>query len=385
MNCCQGEPTAAPENILLCCACEGKYHYECLNVTHCQYAALSAEFKASWKCPSCNNVTRRLRSNINTPVRSYTEPAIVDNSMDMSCDNLEERSPLRTYNDPSQVADKPVQTISSSDFERFSRDLNKTLCNWRSEMNKDLTQIRDDIKSTMTNIQKEINSLRGEQSLLKQNVHDLRNDVASLQATTQDLKQLYDILEKRTSELDGTKPADVELTVNALETKIDTLEQQARQCNVEIGNLPERRNENLPGLIEAIGLALNCPVTQQNIVAVHRVPHAHQQSTRPKNVIVRFTSCIHRDNLLSAFRKASSLKTEQIGLTGTSSSIYLNEHLTLKKKQLFRKARDVAKSHHYKYVWIRNATILVREREGEPSFAIRGERDLDKIRSKSVE
>lgn len=252
-------------------------------------------------------------------------------------------------------------------------------------MNKDLTQIRDDIKSTMTNIQKEINSLRGEQSLLKQHVHDLRNDVASLQATTQDLKQLYDILEKRTSELDGTKPADVELTVNALETKIDTLEQQARQCNVEIGNLPERRNENLPGLIEAIGLALNCPVTQQNIVAVHRVPHAHQQSTRPKNVIVRFTSCIHRDNLLSAFRKASSLKTEQIGLTGTSSSIYLNEHLTLKKKQLFRKARDVAKSHHYKYVWIRNATILVREREGEPSFAIRGERDLDKIRSKSVE
>lgn len=379
MNCCTGEPNAACDNILLCCACEGKYHCECLNVTPGQYAALSVEFKASWRCPSCSNVTRRLRSNVNTPVRSYTDPAIVDNSMDMSCDVLEERSPP-----PGQATEKPLQTISSSDLEIFTCELNKTLSNWRNEMNKDLSQIRDDIKSTMANIQKEINSLRSEQSLLKQNVRDLRNDVASLQATTQELTQHYEILEKRTNDLNDTKSADVEQVVNALETKIDTLEQQARQCNVEIGNLPERRNENLPALIEAIGLALNCPVTQQNIVAVHRVPHAHQQSTRPKNVIVRFTSCLHRDNLLSAFRKAS-LKTEQIGISGTSSSIYLNEHLTLKKKQLFRKARDIAKRHQYKYVWVRNATILVREREGEPSFAIRGDRDLDKIRTKSVE
>lgn len=95
---------------------------------------------------------------------------------------------------------------------------------------------------------------------------------------------------------------------------------------------------------------------------------------KPKNVTVRFTSCIHRDNL-SAFHKASSLKSGQIGVTVTSTSIYLNEHLTLKKKQLFRKARDIA----------RNSTILVRECEDEPSFAIRGERDLDKIRSKSVD
>ncbi|KAF9422195.1 hypothetical protein HW555_002004 [Spodoptera exigua] len=381
MNCCQSEPSAAAhDDIFLCCVCAGKYHYECLNVTHSQYVALSAEFKSSWKCPPCNNVTRRLKSNVNTPVRSYTEHATMDNSMDVSY-SLEERSPPRIHHEPSLVTEKPIQTISSSDFNKFSSELNKTLSNWRSEMNKDLIQIRNDINSTMANIHKEINSLRTEQSLLKQNVLDLRNDVASLQTTTQDLTLQYDILEKRTNEMNGNKSADVELMVSTLETKIDTLEQQARQCNVEIGNLPERRNENLPALIEAMGLALKCPVTQQNIVAVHRVPHAHQQTTRPKNVIVRFTSCIHRDNLLSAFRKASFLKTDQIGLTGTSSSIYINEHLTLKKKQLFRKARDVD---NYKYVWIRNATILVREREGGPSFAIRGERDLDKIRPKSA-
>ncbi|KAF9799153.1 hypothetical protein SFRURICE_006413 [Spodoptera frugiperda] len=343
MNCCQGEPSAAHDDILLCSACEGKYHYECLNVTHNQYAALSAEFKTSWKCPSCNNVTRRLRSNVDTPVRGYTDPATEVNSMDMSYDTLEEHSPPRTYNDPSQYTGKSTHTISCSDFERFTSELNKTLGNWRREMNKDLIQIRDDIKSTLAGIQKDVDALRTEQSLLKQNVHDLSNDVARLQETAQVLTQRYDVLEKRTSELTGAKSGDVELLVNALETKFDTLEQQARQCNVEIGNLPERRNENLSSLIEAIGLALNCPVTQQNIVAIHRVPHAHQQSTKPKNVIVRFTSCIHRDNLLSAFRKASSLKSEQIGITGTSSSIYINEHLTLKKKQLFRKARDVAK------------------------------------------
>ena len=305
--------------------------------------------------------------------------------MDMSYDTSEEHGSPRTVNDPSQISVISAQTISRADFDRFSSDLNKALGIWRSEMNKDLILIRDDIKSTMADIQKELNSLRSDQSLLKQNVHDLRNDILGLQAATQNLAQQHDILKKRTNELESTGSADMELTINALETKIDTMEQQARQCNVEIGNLPERRNENLPVLIEAIGQALNSPVSLQSIVAVHRVPHAHQQNSRPKNVIVRFASCLHRDNLLGAFRKASSLKTDQIGITGTSSSIYINEHLTLKKKQLFRKARNVAKGHHYKYVWIRNATILVRERDGAPSFAIRGERDLDKIRTTSIE
>lgn len=168
-------------------------------------------------------------------------------------------------------------------------------------------------------------------------------------------------------------------TITKLEAKIDSMEQQARLCNVEVCNLPEKRNENLLAIIEAIGNAVKFPLSQNDIVAIHRVPHAHQNDKKPKNIIVKLKSLVIRDNLLSAYRKSKGIKTDQIGISGALTSIYLNEHLTLKNKTLFREARKLANEYGFKYVWVRNATILVRKQDGTSAFAIRSDVDLGKI------
>ncbi|CAG5058523.1 unnamed protein product [Parnassius apollo] len=133
----------------------------------------------------------------------------------------------------------------------------------------------------------------------------------------------------------------------------------------------------------SISMAINFPISQKDILSIHRVPHAHHQTKKPKNVIVKLSSRILRDNVLAAFRKVKTLKTDQLGLTGSTMTVYMNEHLTLKKKQLFRKTRDLAAIHQYKYVWVRNATILVREQDGDTAFAIRTDDDFRKIKSPS--
>lgn len=384
MECCN-DTSASSTNILQCSICGGKYHCECLSLTSNQFVALKDDYKAVWKCPSCCNVTRRARSNVNTPVRSYTELP-PDDTMDMSCDNLDHShlsSSTSLGGNRTLITEKSSQP--STDFEAFTINLQATLSQWRSDMNKDILQIRDDIRSTLTGIRKDIQVLRTEQTHLKQQVSTLRDDIVDLQTSSQNQTAEHDTLKKRVDNLScNTSSAKFESTICSLETKIDVLEQQARQCNVEICNLPERRNENLSSIIEAIGSVLKSPILLNHVVAVHRVPHVHQQSTRPKNIILKFTSRLQRDNLLSAYRKANSLKTEQIGMSGTSTSIYINEHLTLKRKQLFRRTREVANNHDHKYVWIRNGTILVRERDGETAFAIRGEGDLNKIKKKTT-
>lgn len=161
--------------------------------------------------------------------------------------------------------------------------------------------------------------------------------------------------------------------------KIESMEQNSRMCNIEICNLPDKRNENLITIIESIGNVLKYPVSQNDIISIHRVPHAQQHDTKPKNIIVKFRSRILRDNLLSAYRKAKRLKSDQLGFSGAAVNIYLNEHLTLKNKALFRKCREITVKRGFKYVWIRNATILVREQDGYSAFAIRCEEDLAKI------
>ncbi|KAJ8708044.1 hypothetical protein PYW08_010410 [Mythimna loreyi] len=387
MECCNDKSVTTGDNILKCSVCRGKHHTACLNLVPKQVAALGNKYRASWKCPSCCNVTRRGGSNLNTPVRSYTELPACDHSMDMSCDNLDQMAfgSSPSVNNKTQVAEKLLTSVSCNDFASFTQNLRATLSEWRADMNRDMLLLRDDIQSTLAEVRNEMQTLRSEQILIKQRVTDLRDDVIVLQTSSQSQSTEYEILKKRVDELNSRPAADVSELISGLETKIDLLAQQARQCNVEICNLPEKRNENLPAIIEAIGTALKSPISLSSIVSVHRVPHAHQQNTRPKNVILKLTSRLHRDNLLSAFRKAGSLKTDQIGIAGTPYNIYLNEHLTLAKKQLFRKVRDIAKKRNHKYVWINNGTILVREREGASAFAIRSDNDINKIKTKSAE
>lgn len=254
----------------------------------------------------------------------------------------------------------------------------------RNDMKTDMNHIRNDIKSSLADIQREMKTLRAEQTALKKEVSDLRGEVNFLQTASQSYSFEQDLLKKRVDQLSDIPVSErLQSTMRSLESKIETLEQQARQCNVEISNLPEKRNENLPAIIQAIGNVLKSPISLNDIVAVHRVPHAHQQTTRSKNVVLKFSSRQQRDNLLSSFRKAGSLKSDQVGINGTSMSIYINEHITLSKKLLFRKTRAAANKHDYKYVWIRGGTILVRERDSAGSFAIRGDNDLTKIRAKT--
>ncbi|VVC98682.1 unnamed protein product [Leptidea sinapis] len=63
----------------------------------------------------------------------------------------------------------------------------------------------------------------------------------------------------------------------------------------------------------------------------------------------------------------------------------MNEHLTLKNKRLFRECREEAKRLKYKYVWVKNATILVRENDTSLSFAIRSTGDFTKFKNRGAD
>ncbi|XP_060810081.1 uncharacterized protein LOC132904186 [Amyelois transitella] len=239
--------------------------------------------------------------------------------------------------------------------------------------------IRDEIHGNLAEIMSEIKSLRSDHIVLKRTVDNLEADLSSLKCSVQLQTEELNSLDVRVKEISTAASERTTVAVSHFESKIDALEQQARQCNVEICNIPERRNENLTGIVEAIGSAIKFQVEQRDIVSIHRVPHAQSDGNRPKNIIVKFCTRIQRDNFLSSFRKGKTLKTDQVGIPGTSSAIFINEHLTLKRKQLFRKCREFARKNQYKYVWIKNAIVLLRERDDSAAFAIRCDDDLAKI------
>ncbi|CAG4944431.1 unnamed protein product [Parnassius apollo] len=107
---------------------------------------------------------------------------------------------------------------------------------------------------------------------------------------------------------------DVTSQVNLLQDKINAMEQQARLYNVEIANLPERCNENLLSIIEKIGCIIKHPVSKSDIVSAHRMPQFDKKYSRQKNVIIKFTTKIIRDNFITAARVNKCLKSDQSDL-----------------------------------------------------------------------
>lgn len=242
-------------------------------------------------------------------------------------------------------------------------------------------QIKNDLNTHQTEIKIELESIKTEQIKINQQIATIAGEVGSLQQTAEfmsaqqeDIKTIVDIHGERLEMLEKNTT-----DVKALEAKMDMLEQHARQCNLEIMHVPERRDENLINIVETVGKQIGCSLNRQDIVAVHRVPHASQDN-RPKNIIVKLSSRILRDNLLSAYRLKKGLTSTDIGISGKKSTIFVNEHLTLPKKHLFRAAREAVKKEKFKYVWIKHATVLVRESDTSPIIAIRTTEDIRKIK-----
>lgn len=64
--------------------CERQYHIACLNITVAKYMGQKNDYDNFWKCPDCENVTKRRNRSDNTPVRSAHSLANTSTSPDDS-------------------------------------------------------------------------------------------------------------------------------------------------------------------------------------------------------------------------------------------------------------------------------------------------------------
>lgn len=266
---------------------------------------------------------------------------------------------------------------------------------WSSKMNKMITNsIAETVKASitdeltkiscmMTDMNVSLQKLSSENTLIRESLSDVQARVSVLEESASFSSEYVNELKDRVKVIEKHLP-DICLVneqVAALQNKLDMMEQQARECNIEISNLPERRNENLLSLVEQLGAVIKVPIPAAQVTSAHRVPHASQNNPRPKNVIVKLASRILRDNVIAASRLMKGrLTSDHLSIQGTVHNIYVNEHLTLQNKLLFRSVREEAKNNNYKHVWVKHGVILVRKTDTSPIQAIRNKQDISKIK-----
>ncbi|KAJ2938448.1 hypothetical protein O0L34_g12887 [Tuta absoluta] len=290
------------------------------------------------------------------------EESVVNVTIDTTHVDKDSPTPCFVNNGPrARLPDPVTEDVQTSSFLQFEIRMMGLLDKWCERQNAKFSKIAEDFES------------------MKNSVEFLTEGLDELKKKTESTDQRVNRLENKINLIDIHS-----VKLDALGAKIETMEQQARQNNIEISNVPERRNENLVELVEQLGSVIKYTITRGDIAAVHRVPHASASSSHPKNIIIKFHSRITRDNVLAAFRLAKGTTTSQLNISGEPRKVYLNEHLTLSNKKLFREARAAANKHKYRYVWIKHGTILVRENDISSVIAIRSPSDLAKINAKNA-
>lgn len=323
------------EELLKCVTCHGTFHYGCTGLSDTDFKKILPMNKGKWKCQICKTNKKPTISPTPTQVLQSEE------SQSHSIINIDMKSIM-------------------AHFDVKFNALNAVINSFKSEVNENLTKL----SSTVNSWDAKINHIE----------------------TT---------LDTVTTTVQGLETANSQLRdeIHILKKQFDDIEQKARSCNIEIQNFPEHKNENLLHLVEVLGTAIGVPIPIDSIRDVHRVAH-NQANDRPKNIIVQLTTRRLKTEVIAAARARRGLTVgqlqqavsgpsqfQQYDASQASRRIFINEHLTLKNKILYAQAREAASVKKYKFVWVKNATILLRKSEGKdiPVVAIKCAEDLKKL------
>lgn len=303
--------------------------------------------------------------NLNT---TFIEGVPAKGDVSMDCSLIHDQSPPADFvNNRNRKKGGPINPETTEGLDIFDNKL--------STLQESLMKAMGDMFSQqLANFNKEFNDVKNSLQYFNEKVEEVS---AGLLAND---KRITHVEEK-------VKMFDIQNTrVGELEDKIEILEQQSRQCNVEISNLPEKKAENLINIIISIGSYVKIKITPNDIVAVHRVARFSKEGSQPKNIIAKFTTRPIRDNFLAAVRRAKGIKTDQINISGEPREIFANEHLTMKKKILFRETRIAAKENGFRFVWSKNGNILVRQEVTSPVLLVKNLEDINlKIKQVKVQ
>lgn len=339
-GCCNGAREDC--DFVVCRSCNKGYHIECILAPGTQS---NEEFLSpNWLCPACS---KPKGSNVNTPVRSNSNVAV---------------RPLKraALNSPPQV-NPEMEALTRNDLKEVVEDL------FMREMGNLLLKMTNQMKVTLCT----------ELSTLKKDIQDLNTSISHIneqcnEAST-DIKSLK-------IENDTIRLVNRDLTI-----KLNHLEQHARGCNVEFQCVPERKTENIISIVTQVAKTIGCVVLDENILSCSRIAKLNPNSTRPRSIVVSFSSPRLRDTFLASaikFNKThidNKLNSTHVGIAGDKSPIYIMEHLSSANKSLHAAARAKAKELAFKHVWVRSGRIYMRKTDTSDHKFIKDIETLNKL------
>lgn len=333
MPLCKGcdHPITRRSPSLICIGCNNSFHANgsCSDISKSQLSVMKSMPGTGWTCGTCR---MEAHSGVRSPPDTRHSPSFPSG---------------RSLELPGAGGDDADPFVDDRDIGDASQPLTAAI-----------------IKSLVG----EVKSLRSAVIFCSDKISDFESKLVKFTEVVSKVNKLEkenEILKKQMSELDA---------------RINNIEQFSRSNNVEIQNVPEKSSENLYQVLDRIGSFINMPIEKSMIDHITRVPT--RETNRAKNIVVRFVSKTTKDNFISSFRKRridSGEVAAGLSIPNVSDRVYVNDHLTLHNKILYKQTRSIAKEKGYKFAWVQNGKVLVRKDDNSRILQVASDADLQRL------
>ena len=299
-----------------CGSCRKHLDFVCANISETGWRKLGANRMAQWKCPTCRTSSPAAPSAPAATAAPATEPVSLETVL--------------------------------NEIRGMKRQLTS------------LPTLVDDIRL----IKDELSEVRLTCEATNGKFEEIGSRLAEVEAKVSELEKLHNTVNSLQSDLAKAK------------FEISAHDQRSRLNNIEIKGVPVGKDENLFSVVEAIGRKVNYNFSKTHINYISRVPIFKSSE---KLIIVSFLNRYVKEDFIAAARAVKNLSTADIGCQGTSTRVYINDHLSVEHKKLLSRVKILAKEKHYEYVWVKHGKIHLLKNNHSKVYIIKNELDLNKI------
>lgn len=222
------------------------------------------------------------------------------------------------------------------------------------------------LNSKLGSVQSDVNEIKTTMQTLAQNINisntnireDLQNALATITSAIANLTTQVNDIQYKNDENNKQ--------IYEMNTRINKLEQQAINKNIEINNV-QNQQMSADEVIKKIATSLNAFRLKIN------------------KIIVEFCSINKKREVMEKIHAhridANVLNVEETNETdlNTNNYIYVNDQLTANNRRLLWLAKTKAKECNWKYVWVKNGSIFARKIENATAIVINNAADIEAI------
>lgn len=292
---------------------------------------------------------------------------------------------MGTESDPSDLYGK-LEALFKKEIKDLDKKMKENFSESETNLKKEISELKGKVKEaivrseektaeTIKKMEKSIEAFEGklgnkiaknEEKIIKlvnSSMEKFKMDMDKVMKKQDDSEKVQERMEK---ELEDTK------------AKVEDLQQYTRNRNIEIQGLPEHQGENLRNIMKIIGEKVGVRVEDHHVDVIHRVRTRNQDKAAP--IVVQMTTRTMRDAIIEKARPLE-ITPQLLGIGGENNKkrLFINEQLTIYKKNLFYHARQLKKNKQYEYVWMRNGRIMAKKNGSSGTIFINSMIDIDKL------